>query len=28
MINVRRGIIRKDDVLPPRLANEKKGWGE
>jgi len=24
---VRRGITRKDDVLPPRLANEKRGWG-
>jgi aldehyde:ferredoxin oxidoreductase len=27
MINVRRGITRKDDVLPFRLANEKRGWG-
>jgi aldehyde:ferredoxin oxidoreductase len=27
MINVRRGISSKDDVLPPRLAKEKRGWG-
>ncbi len=28
MINVRRGISRKDDTLPPRLLTHKRGGGE
>ncbi len=27
MINVRREITREDDVRPPRLVDEKRGWG-